>query len=128
MRLVLRGRLYLWAAPAALPPSLAPQPTLTPRPRPPHPHPLLWQLVKLRVAEGLNPLDTAALTRASSAASGSASLVYAVRLKGSAKVAGLLKRDGLQGLDVRAGARRLVAAAQTAATQPAPSAAPPTLQ
>ena len=87
------------------------------------------QLVKLRVAEGLNASDSAALPRATSAAaaSGSASLVYAVRLKGSAKVAGLLKRDGL-GLDVRAGARRVVAAAQPAAVQPAPSATPPTLQ
>ncbi len=79
-------------------------------------HSLPSQLVKLRVvAEDTKP--SAASASSQTAAS---SLVYAVRLKGSAKVHSLLQRDGL-GVDVRAGARRLPAAGAPAAAAPPPA-------
>ena len=88
-------------------------PRATPRKRP--------QLVKLRVADELKAGKGAAAASLSAS-----SLVYAVRLKGSAKVNGALQRQGLD-VDVRTLASRKAAAergaAAAAAAAPAPAAA-----
>ena len=82
------------------------------------------QLVKLRVPEELaaGKAPGAPLSRAATAAAAAnANLVYAYRLKGSAKVNLLLKREGLP--DIRVGGRRRTAAETAAAAAAAPAAA-----
>ena len=86
--------------------------------------------MKLRVPEELKAsrASSAPQSRAAAAASSAASaanLVYAYRLKGSAKVNAVLKREGLP--DIRAGGRRLVASASAPAPAP-PLPAPAPLQ